>query len=328
MITPPHRLKLGQLNTPLQPLDRLSELYNGPRIWIKRDDMTGCATSGNKVRKLEFLLAEAIRQGCDSVITCGGVQSNHCRATAILGAQMGLQVKLLLRADEPAVSDGNLFLGELTGADISHYSAVEFRHLQQHVDRWLEQQTQAQRKPYYIPIGGSNGLGLWGYIEAAAELARDFAQHAIKPGAILHATGSGGTQAGLIVGCKLHAIDAPVIGFAVCDDAAYFAEKIAADFTEWQRLSGAQMTIESSSICTIDRYIGPRYGRCDPEVFELIGKLAKLEGIILDPVYSAKAFYGMLQELQRGRFDGVSDIVFIHTGGLFGLFAQRDQLLL
>ena len=99
------------------------------------------------------------------------------------------------------------------------------------------------------------------------------------------------------MGCKLHAIDAPVIGFAVCDDAAYFAEKIAADFTEWQRLSGAQMTIESSSICTIDRYIGPRYGRCDPEVFELIGKLAKLEGIILDPVYSAKAFYGMLQEL-------------------------------
>ena len=199
---------------------------------------------------------------------------------------------------------------------------------QQHVDCWLEQQTRAQRKPYHIPIGGSNGIGLWGYIEAAAELANDFAQHSIQPGAILHATGSGGTQAGLVVGCQLYGIDAPVIGFAVCDDAAYFADKIAADIAEWQQLSGAQLALESSSICTIDRYGGPRYGRCGPEVFKLIGKLAKLEGIILDPVYSAKAFHGMLQELRCGRFDGVSDIVFIHTGGLFGLFAQRHQLSL
>lgn len=327
MITPSHRLNLAQLNTPLQPLDRLSQLYNGPRIWIKRDDMTGCATSGNKVRKLEFLLGDAIRQGCDSIITCGGIQSNHCRATAVLGAQVGLNVRLLLRADEPPTVDGNLFLSKLAGAAINHYSAVEFARLPEHVQYWHKYARSQQQTPYYIPMGGSNGLGLWGYIEAARELAADFVKHAIKPTAIIHATGSGGTQAGLIVGCQLHRIDARVIGFAVCDDAAYFADKIAQDIDDWRQLSEAKLPVDLRSICTIDRYKGPRYGRCNPEVFELISTLARLEGIILDPVYTGKAFFGMLQELRSGRFDGAADIVFLHTGGLFGLFAQRDQLL-
>lgn len=326
MNAPPSKVRLGQLNTPLQPLDRLSEYFGGPRIWIKRDDMTGCATSGNKVRKLEYLFADALAQGCDTIITSGGIQSNHCRATAVLGAQLGVHVHLLLRADEAPQSVGNLFISQLVGAKKSHYSPSEFKYLRQHIDHWMAHYREQNRAPYCIPVGGSNGLGLWGYIDAVSELAADFARLGMQPDAIVHATGSGGTQAGLIVGCQIHEVLVPVVGFAVCDDANYFTTKILSDITDWKRQGGHHLTARPEDIMTIDSYKGPSYGRCDPEVFELIRWLARLEGIILDPVYTGKAFYGMLKEIQGGQFRDTANIVFIHTGGLFGLFAQQDRL--
>lgn len=331
MISLPKRISLAQRNTPLQLLSRLSTELGGPRIWVKRDDMTGCGVSGNKVRKLEFTLAKALDEGCDTLITSGGVQSNHCRATALLGAQLGLKVRLILRG-EPEVLDGNLLLDHLAGAEISHYSPKEyFARLPELFAEWEEHYRKRGRKALSIPTGGSDGVGLWGYIGCAQELAEDFKQAGISPTAVICATGSGGTQAGLTVGIA-DAVDPalPVLGMAVSDDADYFQNKVRADIDDWQQLYGAAdpAWLSSLSIHTNDDYIGPGYGKATQPVFDLIAKVARTEGLLLDPVYTGKAFYGLIQQIKKGQFKAGEDIVFIHTGGIFGLFAQRQHLKL
>ena len=328
MISTPDKLDLAQTPTPFYPLERLTAHLGGPRIWIKRDDLTGAATSGNKIRKLEFLLADALAQGCDTIITSGGVQSNHCRAVALLGAQLGLKVHLLLRSDSEPKTVGNLLLDHLAGATISHYSVKAFKRLDRLFEQWQDHYQQQGSKAYAIPTGGSNGTGIWGYIDAAKELADDFAGHNLKPQAIVHATGSGGTQAGLMLGCHLHGIDSPVKAYAVCDSSAYFADKISADLKDWQERYPSDIDISALKADTSDRYIGPGYGQADPEVFEFIKQLAAMEGILLDPVYTGKAFYGLVKDIKQGKYarGDNSDIVFVHTGGLFGLFAQQQNL--
>jgi D-cysteine desulfhydrase len=324
----PERLSLARLPTPLEPLDRISAELGGPRIWVKRDDLTGCALTGNKVRKLEFTLARALVAGADTLITAGGLQSNHCRATAILGARLGLRVHLLLReeGDSPP-TQGNLFLDLLAGAAVSRYSKSYYQaHLQELYDTWCERYRQQGARPWAIPVGASDGTGVWGYIGCAAELADDFAAAGIRPGAIVHATGSGGTQAGLTAGAALHGLGCPVIGMAVCDDAAYFHTKVRADLRDWAARYRPPLDVEHLAIEVNDRHIGPGYGRAGAEVFATIRHLARREGLILDPVYSGKAFHGLTEEIRAGRFAGMSDLVFIHTGGIFGLLAQADQV--
>ncbi len=325
MIRFPEKLELAQTPTPLQQLSRLSTAL-GTRIWVKRDDMTGCAISGNKVRKLEFVLAQALAEGSDTLITCGGLQSNHCRATAILGAQLGLKVHLILRGEPPVSLDGNLLLDSLAGAEISCYPLSEYRNLPSLFEHWAEYYRQQGRKPFLIPTGASDGIGCWGYIHGATELAQQLQSEGIAPDAIVTATGSGGTQAGLTLGCALNKLDIPVVGFAVCDDAAYFHNKVREDMRDWQRRYQQPLDVEQLSILVNDRHIGPGYAKATPEVFATIRHLAALEGLVLDPVYSGKAFHGMLQEIEHGQFQSARELVFLHTGGLFGLFAQRDEL--
>lgn len=326
----PPRIALAQLPTPLEPLDRLSEQLGGPRIWVKRDDLTGCVASGNKIRKLEFTLAKAIEQGCDTLITCGGLQSNHCRTTAVLASKLGLKVHLILRGREPqGVSDGNLFIDQLAGAEISYYPAPEYQSsLNDILAQWQQSYASQGHKAWIIPTGASDGVGVWGYIRCCEELRNDFARLAIQPKHIITASGSGGTQAGLTAGSALHQLNAAVYGINVCDDENYFLHKVRQDLLEWRQLynQGFDIDIDSLDIQVIDGYVGPAYAKAGPEIFETIKKIAQLEGLILDPVYTGKAFYGMLQELKQGRFGDSGDIVFIHTGGLFGLFAQRDQV--
>jgi D-cysteine desulfhydrase len=333
IINYPESLTLAQLPTPLQPLDRLSTQFSGPRIWVKRDDLTGCALSGNKIRKLEFTLARALAQGCDTLITCGGVQSNHCRATAILGARLGLKVHLILRDEEldgnqqATAADGNLFLDYLAGAEVSIYPKAEFQARQRELfEHWSQHYATQGHKAYLIPTGASDATGVWGYIRCIEELIGDFKQADIHPSSIIHATGSGGTQAGLSLGCALHQLDAQVLGIAVCDNAAYFQRKVMADISAWQNRYEVTSLPESLSVQVNDDFIGPGYSKADPEVFATIKKVAALEGILLDPVYTGKAFYGMLTLIEQGYFAAARDIVFVHTGGLFGLFAQREQL--
>ncbi len=317
----PPRIDLALRPTPLQPLERATRRWGRDhRLWIKRDDLTGCALSGNKVRKLEFICAHALEAGFDTLITCGGLQSNHCRATALAGAQLGLQVQLVLRGE--AGAGGNYLLDQLAGARIACYPPQRYiPELDDLLEHWRAHYAAQGGQALVIPTGGSDGLGAWGYIAASEELLSDFEQAGIERAHLVSASGSGGTQAGLSLGAALHGLPATVWGVNVCDDEAYFLAKIAADAADWhQRYPWVPRVDIQPRV--IDGYVGEGYGIAGPEVFALIAELAALEGIVLDPVYSGKAFHGMVEEIAHGRFEGCRDIVFLHTGGVFGLFPQ------
>lgn len=321
----PRKLDLALTPTPLQFLQRASEKWGcGHRLWIKRDDLTGCALSGNKVRKLEFIAAHAIDNGYDTLITCGGLQSNHARATALVGAQLGLGVHLLLRGEEPTEYEGNLLLDHLAGATVSCYPPRQyFSEIDALFSQWQDHYAERGHKALAIPTGGSDGIGAWGYVAACEELSRDFEQAQIEQAHIITASGSGGTQAGLTLGASLHQLPATVWGVNVCDDEQYFLDKVAADVSDWQQRYPDVPAVELQPR-VIDGYVGAGYGIASEEVFDLIAQLTALEGVILDPVYTGKAFAGMVAEIAAGRFEGCRDLVFIHTGGIFGLFPQRD----
>jgi D-cysteine desulfhydrase len=323
----PRRIRLATRPTPLQYLERASREWGaGHRLWVKRDDLTGCTLSGNKVRKLEFITAHAVDNGYDTLITCGGLQSNHCRATAFAGAQLGLQVHLLLRGEKPDRHEGNLLLDHLAGATVQCYPPRQYF---SEIDALFEQTRQHYsdqgRKALVVPTGGSDGIGAWGYIAACEELVEDFSRQGIERAHVVTATGSGGTQAGLTLGAALHQLPATVWGINVCDDEQYFIDKVASDAADWRRRYPGVPAVEPATR-VIDGYVGEGYGIAGKEVFQLIADLARLEGLVLDPVYTGKAFRGLLDEIAAGRFDGCRDIVFIHTGGIFGLFPQGDGL--
>jgi len=320
----PRKIDLACTPTPLQYMARASQEWGGGhRLWIKRDDLTGSLLSGNKVRKLEFIAAYAIDNGYDTLITCGGLQSNHCRATALVGVQLGLKVHLILRGEEPAEKDGNFLLDHLAGARVDCYPAkIYFKELDSLFRQLQDAYAENGHKALVIPTGGSDGIGVWGYIAACEELAADFSSAGINEAHIITASGSGGTQAGLTVGAALHELPATVWGVNVCDDEQYFLDKVNTDLQDWRsRYPGAPTCDIQAHV--LDGYVGPGYGVAEPEVFDLIARLARMEGVVLDPVYTGKAFRGMIAEIARGTFDGVRDIVFMHTGGTFGIFPQR-----
>jgi len=331
MINWPPRLNLAQTPTPLTRLERFSTKFENTNIWVKHDELTGLEVSGNKIRKLEFSIAQALEEGCDTLITCGGVQSNHCRATAILGARLGLKVHLVLRGESPADVDGNLLLDHLAGAEISYLPVKQWAGHTEFAMNLAHKYREHGNEAFFIPVGASDEIGLWGYISAMAELKRDLEKLDIKPDYIVTATGSGGTQAGLIVGNALFGLGSRVVAFNVCDDAAYFERKIRYDLALWRDRYSVELNIDELSIKTIEGYDGPGYGLATPEVFATISELARTEALFLDPVYTGKAFHGMVKELeqaQQGRstqLPGARDVVFIHTGGLFGLFPQRQN---
>lgn len=329
MFSYPDKVQLAQIPTPLQSLDRMSEVLGGPRIWLKRDDLTGSHLSGNKVRKLEFILARAQSLGADTLITCGGTQSNHCRATAFVAAQLGMKCHLILRQDDPEsapATDGNLLLGALAGASIEIFPAKGFAsQLSSRMKAAQRLYSDAGHNPYLIPIGASDGVGIWGYIGAAEELKSDFQRLNISPKHIVCASGSGGTQAGLTVGAKIFQLGADVLGFAVCDNADYFFAKVRSDIAAWRREYPDQAGDIVCKVQTNDQYIGAGYAQASDEVLAFIAWVAKTEGVLLDPVYTGKAFYGLVEEIKKGTFSGERDIVFVHTGGAFGVFPWRQR---
>jgi D-cysteine desulfhydrase len=309
------------------PLRRYSQKHDIPTIWLKRDDLTDTAACGNKLRKLEFTIAQALEEQATTLITIGGVQSNHCRATAIVASQLGLKSHLILRGRKTSPADGNLLLNELVGANITFVSPDEYNDIDQIVKDLSSFYRAEGEVPYAIPIGASDEIGLWGYIEASGELKLDFQNADIDPGYIVSATGSGGTAGGLILGRQLYGLNSEVHSFNVCDDEAYFIAKISADFISWQQRYEVPIDSGNLAINIIDRYVGPGYGKATPPVFDTIKDLARSEGVILDPVYTGKAFHGLITELKNGNLSNSNDIVFIHTGGIFGLFPQREALI-
>lgn len=328
----PPRLSLARLPTPFTCLERLSATLPGAtRIWVKHDELTGTELSGNKVRKLEFTIAQAIADGCDTLITCGGLQSNHCRATALAGARLGMSVHLLLRGDAPdgvGQNDGNLLLDHISGATLHFIPESDFGSHEAYATQLVADLADRGSKAHFIPIGASDEVGLWGYVAAGAELQADFAGNDIRPDVITCATGSGGTQSGLIAANALYGLQSNVLAFAVCDDAAWFEAKVRRDLSRWAKcyseLLPEAFDVRQLPVATCDSYIGPGYAKAGPEIFETIKLLARTEGLVLDPVYTGKAFHGLLQEIRRGQLQGARDVVFIHTGGIFGLFPQRS----
>lgn len=322
----PPRISLGQLPTPLYLLERVSADLGGPRIWLKRDDLSGLLLTGNKVRKLEFLVAQALEEGCDTLITCGGIQSNHCRATALVAAQLGLEACLILREDNEPQDEGNLFLDRLSGARCVMVDKTSFqKDLPGLVEHWRNFYLSRGRRPFFIPLGGSDEIGLWGYVAACEELRDDFHKHNINPSHIVVATGSGGTQAGLTAGAAMQGLETEVIGMAVCDSEEYFNGKVRSDLEAWVCRYHLALDLDALKIQTNDRYRGPSYGVADREVYDTISYVAGREGIVFDPVYTGKAFFGLLEEIRAGRLKNSEDVVFVHTGGLFGVFPHASR---
>jgi D-cysteine desulfhydrase len=337
----PRRLRFCHLPTPLVQDEKLSSLL-GVELWIKRDDCTGGAEAGNKVRKLEFLLAEAVATGASDVVTCGGLQSNHARATAILAARLGLGCTLLLRTDgatsgperdaEPGAlpAGGNVLLDRLVGAHIRTITPAQYARRSAcmlQVSREIAA-AGAGRRAYVIPEGGSNGLGAFGYIEAMREV-REQMDLGLGPAApfdaVVHACGSGGTAAGVAIGCAAHHVAARVHAVAVCDDAAYFERAVRAVVDEASGIAatGARAPVP---LTIDDRSKGPRYGVMDDAQRAFLVRVARTAGVLLDPVYTGKAMFGLQAAIGRGDIARGTRILFLHTGGLPGLLAEGDAL--
>jgi D-cysteine desulfhydrase len=328
----PPQIHLAQLPTPVQPLRRLSEKY-GVELYVKRDDLSGIALSGNKIRKLEFVLADALAQKADTVITCGGAQSNHCRATAIAAAMLGLNCRLLLRTPDPSNPpplEGNILLDRMAGAEIVWITPDEYKQRDEFFVREAASLQASGRKAYTIPEGASNALGALGYIRATEELVNDIT-NTLGGGnqrcTIINAAGSGGTSAGLILGAKIFDVNARIAGINVCNDRDYFVRAIG-DICE-QAIADYHLDVDFNrqrDVEIIDGYVGLGYALSQTEELDLICEVARTEGIFLDPVYTGKAFFGMIQELKRDPKCFGERIIFLHTGGIFGLFPKAAQI--
>lgn len=319
----PDSVKLAQLPTPIEKLERLSLLLEGPQIYVKRDDLTGIELSGNKIRKLEFLLAEALQQECDILITCGGYQSNHARTTAATAAKLGLKCHLVLRNTMGGALDGNLFLNRLVGAEIKYITPEEYLRVDEIMADIAEELKSKGHRPYVIPEGGSNELGALGYLKAAQELAEQLRRLKLKIDYIIVAVGSGATYAGLLMGKFIFDLPAEIHGINVCDNESYFVNKISAILKNAQKRFNIEKSPGRKDITIIDGYVGKGYGLSSQEEIDMIKRVSQAEGIILDPVYTGKAMVGVADQIRHGKFKPGENILFIHTGGIFGLFPKK-----
>ncbi|XP_049396945.1 bifunctional D-cysteine desulfhydrase/1-aminocyclopropane-1-carboxylate deaminase, mitochondrial isoform X5 [Solanum stenotomum] len=326
---PSHTFSLGHFPTPIHKWN-LPNLPKNTEVWLKRDDMSGMQLSGNKVRKLEFLLADAVAQGADCIVTIGGIQSNHCRATAVAAKYLKLDCYLILRTSKLLVDKdpgltGNLLVDRLVGAHIDLVSKEEYAKVGgEALTKILKEKLLNEgRKPYVIPVGGSNSLGTWGYIEAIRELEQQLQHLSIeqKFDDIVVACGSGGTVAGLSVASRLSGLKAKVHAFSVCDHPDYFYEHI-------QGLhDGINAGVSSRDIVNIENARGLGYAMNTIDELTFVKQVAETTGVILDPVYSGKAAYGMMKGMNENprKWEG-RKILFIHTGGLLGLYDKADEI--
>lgn len=318
------RLHFAHLPTPLEPLPRLSAHLDGPHLYIKRDDCTGLATGGNKTRKLEFLLADAVAQGADTILTQGALQSNHVRQTTAIAAKLGLACHALLEhrvpdPDPAYLTSGNILLDRLFGATIHEHPVGT------DMDAAMDSLADTLRRdgctPYVIPGGGSNPVGALGYVECALELLTQAADQGLTIDAIVHATGSTGTQAGLLTGLRASGSAIPVVGINVIPSRAVMERKVFDLACRTAEHVGAAGVVQRSDVVADDGYVGPGYGLPSPGMLEAVRLTARLEGILLDPVYSGKGMAGLIGLIRQGHFDRGQNVVFIHTGGSTALFA-------
>jgi L-cysteate sulfo-lyase len=324
------RIKLAHLPTPLEFLPRLTEHLGGPNIYVKRDDCTGLASGGNKTRKLEFLMADAREQQADTIITQGAVQSNHARQTAAAAALLGMQCELLFEnriADpgEEYLNSGNVLLDRLFDANTHHYAGGTDMNaaMEEHAAELKSQ----GRKPYIIPGGGSNPIGALGYVNCALEILHQANEQQLHLHHILHATGSAGTQAGLVTGLRATHSGIPVLGIGVNAPRDAQEDKVYQLALETADYIGAAGCVRREDVIANCDYIGDGYGVPTDSMRAAVQLLARQEGLLFDPVYSGKGLAGMIDLINQGQFKQDENILFIHTGGSVGLFAYLNDLL-
>jgi len=318
----PPRIRLAATPTPLEFADRLSAAWGGPRIWVKRDDLTGFGLSGNKVRKLEFHFAAARNAGADTVITCGAVQSNHARATALAAARLGFRAILVLRksADEAPTLEGNYLLDLLAGADVRFIEP----------DQWLDRdaimaqiaadESAKAHESWIIPEGASDALGMWAFVLGAREIADQTSRIDGTPPVIWHAASSGGTTAGLGWGVDRLALTLPVVACSVGESSQDLEARVNEIWEEAAAATGA--SVPSLPIDYIDRHIDGGYGTASDTALRIQAEATGLTGLIFDPTYTGKALVGLRREIEAGRYTSEDNVIFWHTGGGFAAFAH------
>jgi D-cysteine desulfhydrase family pyridoxal phosphate-dependent enzyme len=317
------RIPLGHLPTPLEELPRLTRALGGPRLFIKRDDQTGLATGGNKTRKLEFAVADALDQDADTLITMGGVQSNHTRQTAAAAARCGLRCVVVLRGHEPAVWNGNLLLDHLLGAQVV-FSGDRTREAV--AEEVASQARAAGSRPYLIPVGASNAVGAAGFVAALEELDAQAKERALRVDRVVFASSSFGTQAGLCVGAKAVGFRGQLAAIAIDSRRDELQAGVAAIATATIRRLGWEMAFGPAEVVAYDSYLGGGYAVMGEPEREAISLVARSEGILLDPVYTGRAMAGLIDLIRTGTFGKDETIVFWHTGGAAALFAYADEL--
>ena len=323
------RVHLAHLPTPLERMDRLSEALGGPEIWIKRDDCTGLSTGGNKTRKLEFLMAEAQAEGADLVMTQGATQSNHARQTAAFAARLGMDCHILLEdrtgyKDENYNHNGNVLL------DVLHGATYETRNagldMNAEMELVAENFRKQGKKVYTIPGGGSNTTGALGYANCALELVGQANDRGLVIDHIVHATGSTGTQAGLVTGLKALNANIPVMGISVRAAKAVQEENVFKLASATADVLGCPGIVSAQDIAANSDYVGEGYGLPTEAGIDAIRMFAKLEGLLLDPVYSSKGAAGLIDLIRKGHYKKGERVVFLHTGGSVSLFGYLNAL--
>lgn len=323
------RAPLAHLPTPLEPMDRLSEALGGPRLWVKRDDCTGLSGGGNKTRKLEYLMADARERNADCVITQGATQSNHARQTAAAAARLGMRCDILLE-DRTGYRDvdycwsGNVMLDRLHGAHVERRPGGADMNAE--METFAEALRKEGRRPYVIPGGGSNPVGALGYVNAARELTEQAAAMGLAPGALVHATGSSGTQAGLAAGLAAIESDVDLLGIGVRAPREKQEAMVHDLAVRTMERLGMGVPIPRESVKADCSYVGEGYGIPTEGMIKAVRMAAELEGLLFDPVYSGKGLDGLFDLVRKGRFDGMSDVVFLHTGGSAALFGYREAM--
>lgn len=320
----PDRVRIAHLPTPLEKLERLSRHLGGPEIYIKRDDQTGLATGGNKTRKLEFLIADALAQGCDHLLTTGAPQSNHCRQTAAAAARFGLGCSLVLRHQAPEQITGNILLDQLLGAHLYWAGDRKCNEVMAEVTAELKAMG---RKPYQIPLGGSNVLGATGYVLAMQELMEQLTADPVNIDFIVFASSSGGTQAGLVLGAEAYGFSGQLLGISVEHTADALKTQVAALVTATATHLGLGTLSLAHKVDVNDDYTGEGYAIVGETEREAIRTVAQLEGILLDPVYTGRAMGGLIDLIRWGAFTRGQTVLFWHTGGTAALPAFADKLI-
>lgn len=320
------KLNLANLPTPIEYLGNTSKKL-GLDLYVKRDDYTGIETSGNKIRKLEYAIKEAMDQNCDVLITCGGIQSNHARATVAAARKLGLGVHLVLRGSEPDQEEGNLFINTLMGAQITWLNDDEFKNHKSVMEMLKIKYAENGQKAYLIPIGASNGIGNFGYINAYEEILDQEKQMKMKFDAIVCTVGSGGTYSGLFLGNKIHGNQHRIIGVSISSTAEAFKQDISKMLDEslaYPEISEVNKTWTLDDIEIIDGYEGEGYAIPSNEDLLFIREMGVSEGILFDPVYTGKAFRGLIDLIEKRVLSQYKRVLFIHTGGLYGTFAFKE----